>query len=338
MKKVLFFITNLNIGGAERVLVDTVNNLNYDITVLTLYGKGDLSSELKVKRKSIFKSNIKNSFIQKIIGLLIKTKFYKKYIYNKYIKDKYDVEIAYLEGPSTEILSISNNPNKYAFVHTDLSIHYKNKNYQYIYNYYKKFKKIIFVSDTSLKGFNKLIPNNFEKEVIKNYIDENRIKKLSLEKTDCSDYFLVIARFREEKGVLKIIDIFKNRNDKLIIIGDGPLFNSAKEMIKTNDNIILLGSLTNPYSYLKKAKALIIPSLYEGDSTVAKEGMILNKFIISTNTSVKNTIKDYPNKIIDNDLNKSIDYYLENSFKIKDYKYQNNNLDKMKKLIEGSND
>ena len=41
MKKVLFGITNLSIGGAERVLVDIVNKLstNYEIDIFTIYAK-----------------------------------------------------------------------------------------------------------------------------------------------------------------------------------------------------------------------------------------------------------------------------------------------------------
>ena len=37
-KKILFGITSLKLGGAERVLVDIVNNLcdKYDITIFTL--------------------------------------------------------------------------------------------------------------------------------------------------------------------------------------------------------------------------------------------------------------------------------------------------------------
>ena len=41
MKKIVFGITSLGIGGAERVLVDIANKLQneYDITIFTLYHK-----------------------------------------------------------------------------------------------------------------------------------------------------------------------------------------------------------------------------------------------------------------------------------------------------------
>ena len=39
MKKILFGITSLSIGGAEKTLVDIVNRLNndYDIDIFTIY-------------------------------------------------------------------------------------------------------------------------------------------------------------------------------------------------------------------------------------------------------------------------------------------------------------
>lgn len=39
MKKILFGITGLTLGGAERVLVDIANRLcnEYDITIFTIY-------------------------------------------------------------------------------------------------------------------------------------------------------------------------------------------------------------------------------------------------------------------------------------------------------------
>ena len=51
MKKILFGITGLTLGGAERVLVDLCNRLchDFDITIFALYGKGEFESELNKK-------------------------------------------------------------------------------------------------------------------------------------------------------------------------------------------------------------------------------------------------------------------------------------------------
>ena len=57
MKKILFGITSLTLGGAERVLVDLANELSkkYEVTIMTIYAKGELKNQLseKVKLKSL---------------------------------------------------------------------------------------------------------------------------------------------------------------------------------------------------------------------------------------------------------------------------------------------
>ena len=89
MKKVLFFIPNLMHGGAEKVLVNLVNNLDrmkYDITVYTLFDEGVNKKYLKDDisyryfLKKIFKGN---SIILKL--------FKPEFLYKHIIKDKYDV-------------------------------------------------------------------------------------------------------------------------------------------------------------------------------------------------------------------------------------------------------
>ena len=100
MKKVIFGITGLTLGGAERVLVDLANELSkkYDITIFTIYAGGELEKELndKVKLKSIYDVSYKQlSKIQKLT-IPLKLLFRKNKIYKKYIKENYDVEIAFL--------------------------------------------------------------------------------------------------------------------------------------------------------------------------------------------------------------------------------------------------
>ena len=55
MKKILFGITSLTLGGAERVLVDLANKLceKYEITIFTIYSNGELEKQLNKKIKLI---------------------------------------------------------------------------------------------------------------------------------------------------------------------------------------------------------------------------------------------------------------------------------------------
>lgn len=63
MKKILFGITSLTLGGAEKVLVDLANELSkkYDVTILTIYAKGEFEKKLnsKVKLKAYMTFSLK---------------------------------------------------------------------------------------------------------------------------------------------------------------------------------------------------------------------------------------------------------------------------------------
>ena len=121
MKKILFGITSLTLGGAERVLVDLANALcdKYEITIFTIYAKGELEKQLnnKIKLKSLYDesylelSPLKRKFVVPLEVLLLKKKIYKKYI-----KDNYDVEIAFLEGQITRLFSVKNKKTDIDFI------------------------------------------------------------------------------------------------------------------------------------------------------------------------------------------------------------------------------
>lgn len=383
-KDILFFITSLNIGGAERVLVDTLNeisnNSNNNYTVLTIYKEGSLEKELNknIKVINLFNISKPTNLTMKFVGLLLKSVLFRKYIFKKKVNlNNYTKLIAYLEGTPTDVLSCFKN-TKIAFIHTDIEKHLKNKNRKKVLTSYLTYEKIVCVSNAAKESFLKYIDSEKNKKfeelknktvVIHNYIDLKRIESLSKEnivenknnkeinkennkEINFKNYFLCVARLREEKGVLRLYNIFKNRKEDLVFIGDGPLYEKLNEMRIRDEknNIHFLGEKINPYPYIKNARALIIPSYYEGYAMIAKEGEALNKFIISTKTNVKEALIDYDFKIIDDNINKSLDYFLENEDEIlekinkkknedKNYKIENTNIkiqneNNLKKLLE----
>ena len=187
MKKIVFGITSLGIGGAERVLVDIVNKLQdeYDITIFTLYGKGAFEKELsnKIKIIRLYDNSYEEmSKIKKKI-IPIKVLISGKSIYKKYIQGKFDVEIAFLEGPITRIFKYGKSNKKIVWVHNDIAKvfgdNFKAKlKLKVDKKIYSKYDKIIFVSKDNENSFNRIysgIPNLGQKEeVIYNYIDKDR--------------------------------------------------------------------------------------------------------------------------------------------------------------------
>ena len=100
---VLFFIPNLAHGGAERVLVNLVNHMDYskfNITVQTMFNVGIYRDKLNKQVRYIggFPWHFKgNTLVYKL--------FTPQQLYKMYIKEKYDIIVSYLEGPSARVVS-----------------------------------------------------------------------------------------------------------------------------------------------------------------------------------------------------------------------------------------
>ncbi len=324
MKKIVFGITSLTLGGAERVLVDIVNKLKdeYDITIFTLYGKGVFQDELDKKIKIInlfdFSYNEMNSFKKKVIPLKVLT--CGKSIYKKYIEGKFDIQVAFLEGPITRIFKYGKNTKKIVWIHNDISKVFGTNIKAKIKlsldkSIYKKYDKLIFVSKDNKNEFNNLfkIPNIEEKEeVIYNYIDKEKIiekskKEVGQEYIDKKiPSIITIARLVPQKAIDRLINVHKRLIDEKInhniyVIGDGPerekLTQKIKEL-KVEDTFKLMGKRANPYPYVKQADYFALLSEFEGYGMVIDEAKVLNKNIIITKTAAIEAVKGYARKLI----------------------------------------
>ena len=101
--KILFLIHDLGQGGAEKVLINLVNNMDqnrFDITITALFG-GGVNEQLlspRVKYNYIWKKAYPgNSRIMKLLS--------PKQLHNMCVKEVYDIEVSYLEGPSARIIA-----------------------------------------------------------------------------------------------------------------------------------------------------------------------------------------------------------------------------------------
>lgn len=88
-------------GGAERVLVDVVNNLDsekYDITVQTIFDMGLYKSQLKknIRYKTMIKCNSQLQI--KLYNHYLYIMVNAKRLYEKHFDYNYDIEVAFLEG------------------------------------------------------------------------------------------------------------------------------------------------------------------------------------------------------------------------------------------------
>ena len=135
--------------------------------------------------------------------------------------------------------------------------------------------------------------NIFNKEKLKFLPDpvlfEEEIKKLSKEKKSLKSinypFFLSIGRLTKQKNHELLINLYKKHKikDKLLIIGDGELKGYLINLIKKfklEKNIFLLNYRKNIFYYIKKAKAVIVTSLWEDPGFVMIETAYSKKSII----------------------------------------------------------
>lgn len=336
----------------------------FDITIFTIYGKGELEKSLNknIKVKRMFENTYKElTKLQKIL-IPLKILLFQKSYYKKYIKGNYNVEIAFLEGPITRLFSTRNNKTKkIAWIHNDIAKVYGNNIKAKIKltidkNIYSKYQKLIFVSKDNQKVFDRKYPNmHISEEVIYNYIDSNNVLKKAEEEIDFKfdnnqTNFLTVARLVEQKGIDRLIrvhrELIANKYfHKFYIIGDGPEKEKLEKLIEKEnlqETFILLGAKENPYPYIKQADIFCLLSKFEGYGMVLEEAKILNKPIMITNTAAREAVENYKNSmIVENDehiIYTQLKYVIENNIKIFDNNkqvYDNNSIiEKLKNMLK----
>ena len=314
MKRVLFFLESLSGGGAEKVLSDIVGNLNpeeYQVTVCTVTD-GDIYQE-KVSCSCTYKSfleikNYNEGGLKKVIfWLKIKMiyNFPASWIYKWFIREKYDIEIAFIEGYATKLIAASSNSKsrKVAWVHTDLLRNaYADKcylNHKQHCMTYKKYDKILCVSNSVMQVFKKKFFSSPQLAVQYNPVDEKEILEESLSAPDflpySSDGIILgtIGRLEQPKGYYRLVKCAKDLFDKgykftIWIIGQGSEKEKIEQYIKENDLdniVILLGFKKNPYQYMRYCDAFVCSSYSEGFSTAATESLIMGKPIFTVDCS-----------------------------------------------------
>jgi L-malate glycosyltransferase len=140
---------------------------------------------------------------------------------------------------------------------------------------------------------------NFKKEVqvIYNFFDfqqsillkGNHIKRNKFALAD-EKILVHISNFRPIKKINDTLKVFLKFHSQtpsvLLLIGEGPDFESAKKLAKTmkkQESIHFIGRVKNPYKYLAIADALLVTSSYESFCLVALEAISSGIPVFGTN-------------------------------------------------------
>lgn len=251
MKKVLFVLINMNVGGTEKSFLNLVDQLpqdQYDISLLLLEKKGGLLSQipphiriLELKEYADLKPVLSNTPMHQFNKLLMKRSFkeafifisaqmYRKFknnsrLYYKFLmkdvpelNEEFDLAIAYA-GPMDFITYLTNYrikaKEKIQWIHFDVTrIGF---DFKFAKDMYEHFNKVYVVSKQAADKLIHVIPEIENKvEVHENIISSAKIKELASQ-NEVLKYsgikIVTVARLTKEKAPERALKVCKDLLD-----------------------------------------------------------------------------------------------------------------------------
>jgi glycosyltransferase involved in cell wall biosynthesis len=322
MKKVLFVIYSMKYGGAERSLVNLLQELpedKYEVDLLLFQKKGDfllqipawvrvLETPEDIERLYAPLKETKLKGYTKVMGTVCsrfsrKTKkaqtayrwrnFYGRKI--RGLEKQYDVAVAYAGSENLYFIRDKVRADKkLVWIHND----YRTAGYSKADDqpYFEDMDAIVSVSKECVDVLKEEFPQYRHKMHYVENITSSAVIRKQAELSVPEEYqtdkqnILSVGRLHPQKGFDMAVDaaaILKKSgvNFCWYIIGGGPLREELKQQIKdrdVEDCFILLGTRNNPYTYIKQCAFMVQPSRYEGKSVVLDEAKILATPIVAT--------------------------------------------------------
>ncbi|MCB1691871.1 MAG: glycosyltransferase [Pseudomonadales bacterium] len=303
--RILIVVSNLEYGGAQRQIVELVNNIDltaYDVHIASLSDYVPLSTQVRREvpvHITLKKSRFDFSVVFKLLDLV---KQYDFQILHGYL---FDAEIAtrlagFLSFRSLSVIGAERNTN------------YTLKRVQYVtYKLTNSMFDVIIANSQSGADFNSKLLGLPEDRyrVIYNGIDTSRFKPLPMDDArraldlpaDCV-LLGVFASFKQQKNHPLLFDALLRLGDrvpnlKILLVGDmlyGGMHGSDEyhaqvmQTINTTrlkDMCILLGNRDDVESVYPACDFTVLPSLFEGTPNVVLESMACGVPTIATRVS-----------------------------------------------------
>ncbi|MCQ2533755.1 MAG: glycosyltransferase [Clostridia bacterium] len=308
----LYELVRLNKYEISLLLFDQQSLDNVDIpSEVKIVDAGEKASVIALSLKECLERSKFLAMRKLVAGLLVKlfnqNLVYKWLFTEGLIEGDWDCAISYSQsapshflygGCNEFVLNKINSKKKVAFIHCDY-VNY-GLNTQYSHDIYKQFDTIACVSKSVKSRFLSVEKDLSEKTtVVYNCHNFRRILEKSLEEEISIDSnklnFVTVARLSVEKGHDRTLEAFGNLKKQGYdfiwhIVGGSN--DSTMERLKAlaekynlNDNIIFYGNRKNPYSIMRKADWLLVPSLHEAAPIVYTEAAVLGVPTITTNTT-----------------------------------------------------
>ena len=304
MKNILIIVPSLGGGGAEKVLITLLNNIDatlYNVELLIIFNSGIYFSELPphVKLSIVYPQN--NSLCQKLdFSFYYKFNcvlFEKLSVVRALKRHRYDTIISFLEGRAVKAHSYiaARAKRNISWIHTDMvNNHYTNdiSMKQDLERYaYSLMDEVVFVSKESEQQFQKLGYSIKKSCVINNPIDSTKIKLYMNNSSNNRRFTIVLCgRLTSVKGYDRMIRVAKRLKDdgfsfQVNFIGEGEERGNLQQLINSlelDDCVSLLGFKKPPYSIMAKADLFVSTSFTEGYPVNICEALCLGLPVVAT--------------------------------------------------------
>lgn len=323
-KKVAILLAGLKMGGTSQIALQFMKELSQycDVTLILSQYTGELLSQLPdnihlivdnmIPFKTLFMEDLRKLRLGKLFRdvvyygrIRMKMDNVDNYRYlvqrHGYICDtEFDCAVSF-HGQSPErllnLLYRIHAKKKLAWIHGEFNNpqdHYRRMN-----RYYSRMDHLFFVSNHTMNSFfDKFSVDRGKCIVYYNPIDAREILDKALLR--CEPEFdpgyinlLTVGRLSPEKGqdmipavARRLLD--KGFNVRWYVVGDGDTRGKVESLIQEHrvaGQVILLGTRTNPYTYMKNCDIYVQPSYTEGYCTTICEAGILGKAIVGTKPS-----------------------------------------------------
>ena len=308
MKRVLFIIPSLGGGGAEKVLVDILNRIDYNvycIDLLVIHYYGPYISQINKNVNVIRVFNGSRSILWRLIAKVERFLSISDWVSKKRIKrivnNLYDTIVSFTTNESLYYHSFIFDKAKsnVSWVHVDVMKNHSSYPFKSADDEiaaYDKIDKLVFVSKDAQNSFNLLFNTiRAPQRVIYNLIDKEAIKAKSLEFNIINEKLTIVSvgRLVPVKGYTRLIKVAKLLKEGGVkfhcqILGVGPQYKELDQLIKienVSDVVSLLGYKNNPYPYIRAADIFVSTSLSEAFPLVVCESLCLGKAVICTRTT-----------------------------------------------------
>ena len=298
--KILHIINNLNSGGAQKLIEESLLILNniegVHAEVLQLTAKGNVFDK-KLKDKGVKITTLPLKNIRNPLNIY----YIRKYI----LKGEYDIVHAHL-FPTQYWTAIA---FKFIFKHkaklifTEHNTHNRRREkplFRYIErSIYSSYKKVISISEKTQENLIKWL--NFKKNctdkfvVIPNGVNLERFQsakayhkaEIHHNFTEDTRLLCMVGRFDKQKDQPTIIRAMEDLSEDthLLLIGEGPLQEQNKSLAKklaVDNRVHFLGFRDDVERIFKTADIIILSSHWEGFGLVAVEGMAAGKPVIAS--------------------------------------------------------